>query len=199
MRIYNNVIYGHTSGFTTYRGIQVYADGSSGTWNFDDWIISNNIFVDIPIWALYFKVRTGAVSYLSNSKINNNIFYNTHTQAFGTAVIIGMIYDPLSDGVEFKNNMIHPGNNGQSTVSWDGISYSDEVSLNNAPGASGNRYALPSFAGYLEYASTDLHLNAGSNGIDDGIDMSPYFTTDFDGISRPQGSAWDIGAYEYIP
>jgi hypothetical protein len=32
--------------------------------------------------------------------------------------------------------------------------------------------------------------------INGGISMSSYFTTDIGGVSRPQGSAWDVGAYE---
>lgn len=37
-----------------------------------------------------------------------------------------------------------------------------------------------------------------SNLVDAGVSLSSLFTTDKDGISRPQGSAWDIGAYEYL-
>jgi len=38
----------------------------------------------------------------------------------------------------------------------------------------------------------------GSPVINTGTSLSSYFTTDKDGISRLQGSAWDIGAYEYV-
>jgi hypothetical protein len=31
---------------------------------------------------------------------------------------------------------------------------------------------------------------------DAGVSLSSYFTTDKDGVTRPQGSAWNIGAYE---
>lgn len=33
---------------------------------------------------------------------------------------------------------------------------------------------------------------------DVGVSLSSYFTTDKEGVPRPQGSAWDIGAYEYF-
>jgi len=43
----------------------------------------------------------------------------------------------------------------------------------------------------------DFHLQSGSPAIDAGLTLSqvPY---DFDGTARPQGSAYDIGAYEYV-
>ena len=36
-------------------------------------------------------------------------------------------------------------------------------------------------------------------GVDGGLDLSLYATTDKDGVSRPQGAGWDIGPYEFIP
>ena len=38
---------------------------------------------------------------------------------------------------------------------------------------------------------------AGSPAIDAGLSIASLFTTDKAGTSRPQGAAWDIGAYEY--
>lgn len=43
----------------------------------------------------------------------------------------------------------------------------------------------------------DLHIKDGSPAIDAGIALSG-FSYDIDGISRPQSSAWDIGAYEFF-
>ncbi|MBR9676378.1 hypothetical protein GOV05_05200, partial [Candidatus Woesearchaeota archaeon] len=47
------------------------------------------------------------------------------------------------------------------------------------------------------YTEGFAKLNSTSPAIDNGTDLNVYFNTDFDGLTRPQGSAWDIGAYEY--
>jgi hypothetical protein len=39
---------------------------------------------------------------------------------------------------------------------------------------------------------------SGSPAIDHGVSLVDYFIADKAGVSRPQGAAWDIGAYEYV-
>lgn len=42
----------------------------------------------------------------------------------------------------------------------------------------------------------DYALEGSSTGIDEGITV-PLATTDYNGISRPQGAGWDVGAFEF--
>jgi hypothetical protein len=47
-------------------------------------------------------------------------------------------------------------------------------------------------------ANSDFHLVSSDGSFKDkGISLASYFNTDKDGVKRPQGSAWDIGPYEY--
>ena len=49
----------------------------------------------------------------------------------------------------------------------------------------------------VERGGVDLHLTAGAVGIDEGLDLSGRFQDDIDGLGRPVGRAWDIGADEF--
>jgi hypothetical protein len=47
-------------------------------------------------------------------------------------------------------------------------------------------------------ATGDFHLVSQSPAIDNAVSLARTgFSTDRDGISRPQGTAWDVGAYEF--
>jgi hypothetical protein len=45
---------------------------------------------------------------------------------------------------------------------------------------------------------TNYIPGVGSPAIASGVDLSATFTTDILGVTRPQGVAWDIGAYEFL-
>lgn len=57
------------------------------------------------------------------------------------------------------------------------------------------------------HLTSNYHLGSASSAVDAGVspDLYPLFETlyglsietDRDGEARPQGAAWDIGAYEY--
>jgi hypothetical protein len=50
---------------------------------------------------------------------------------------------------------------------------------------------------FVDHAGHDFHLRSGSPARDVGV--STTVTTDFDGTLRPQGSGFDVGAYEATP
>lgn len=47
-----------------------------------------------------------------------------------------------------------------------------------------------------DYANGDYTLKDTTVCKDNGVSVSAYLTTDYAGVSRPQGSGWDMGAYE---
>jgi hypothetical protein len=49
---------------------------------------------------------------------------------------------------------------------------------------------------FADTAKTDMHLTQGSPALNAGRDVSTVVALDFDGVTRPQGASFDIGAYE---
>src|SRR5208283_2532222 len=49
----------------------------------------------------------------------------------------------------------------------------------------------------LSLANPNFHLQPGSPAINAGVPVTGL-ATDFDGVPRPEGSAFDIGAYQYV-
>jgi hypothetical protein len=66
--------------------------------------------------------------------------------------------------------------------------------VNTFPGASGNVSADPKFAAYPD----DLHLTGESKACIDKGTAEGAPAADADGVARPQGAGFDIGAYEYV-
>jgi hypothetical protein len=133
--------------------------------------------------------------------------YNNTCYDFGTAA-----RDPNSGAfavfpsgtmkVNFQNNIVYalPG---QSYISPNNLhhtgAYTGSNNLFFGAGAgpsflSSNKTSDPKF---VSPATGNFHLLPGSPAIDAGAPMN--LATDQDGVARPQGPAYDIGAYEFSP
>jgi len=130
-----------------------------------------------------------------NNKIYNNLVYNNK----------GGIRVGTSNGF-FWNNTVYNNPNWGIYVDQAPNALINNIAYQNGTGNiyNGNGAAntlsnnLTTDPLFVNSASNDFHLQSTSPAINAGVSTAPVVTTDFDGISRPQGSAYDIGAYEYV-
>lgn len=196
-----NVITGCGSG-----GIIV-ATGYSGVPLAKNIIIKNNIIYG-HIGADYnegIELR----EHVEDIYIYNNTLYNNY-DGIDIAACCSQTLDRHINNVQIKNNIIElglsTGNHidlGNRTVvsnlSVEKNLYwpvtlkikdnNPDININDTSPIVGN----PKFVNVSNY---DFHIQADSAAIDKGLTL-PEVLKDKDGIRRPQGSAYDIGAYEY--
>jgi hypothetical protein len=147
-------------------------------------------------------IQVAGYTTVSNLKIYNNTIVNSYNTQ-------GIMLWMAMDGVDIANNIIY-GNASYGVNTSDchgsGVTIRNNLFYNNPSGAwnmvdngsdvsyttSGNLTTSdPSFVNWW----SDWHLNLGSPAIDAGLTLT-IVPTDYDGVSRPQGNAYDIGAYE---
>ena len=51
---------------------------------------------------------------------------------------------------------------------------------------------------FTDIANRDFSLREGSPAIDAGVDLGSPYDRDMNGVARPQGSGWDMGACETV-
>ena len=161
---------GSTSGITWYGIID---RGSTDT------IVKNTILIN---WGRAFLSNQSAV----NAYVYNSVAYNC-LQGFR-----------LGFGSLTVKNCIGQNNTDNYVGALSGDYNMSDVPDAQMPGVNSTTAA----AIFADAANGDFRLLAGSPGIDQGVDLSADpsypFNTDIIGTTRPQGSAWDIGAFELI-
>jgi hypothetical protein len=170
--------------------------------------IYNNTFIGMngqKGWISAVKIfKTNTAS--TNCELKNNIFYFTGLNDGSIGVGYSGAGDNSADGFISSNNYFYYPN---STVSPFGI-YKVEKSWSQWQAAgydvSGSAYntdpklvdAVVENPNGEVTGQLNLSLQSSSPCRDAGAVLSPYFTTDINGTSRPSGIGWDIGAFEYI-
>lgn len=140
--------------------------------DFHDIFIYNNVFkakLNDNVWGAAF-----ALTNVTNYQIFNNITADCHPQ-----------HRKISGGSGTINYNL-AWNSDNSRISLDPELQSNEISGVN-----------PLFVNYsANYGVNDYHLQAGSPAINAGTSIESL-SIDKDGTSRPNGSAYDMGPYEY--
>lgn len=157
-----------------------------------DWVyIYNNVLLGGSNCPLTLRLKDGGQYYVWN----NTLIAQADGVANTSVVSVGGSIQAL------KNNVIvmaNPGGTGSSCVK----NVSSSVASNNGFWRSGGGSCAIGTNNVLGQPVWDItdgyRLISGSPYIDAGVNLSSYFDVDFDGVSRPQGVGYDIGAYEYV-
>jgi hypothetical protein len=151
--------------------------------------VRNNIFANSASW--------GICAYgVSNLKVYNNIFAYIGSSAIGFRAYSG---GPISTG-EIKNNIFYffgaPywAEGGSIIDAQNNILFKGDSSVDPKKYPNDICNVDPKMVNPL---GLDFRLQPGSPAIDGGVPLTG-FDYDILGILRPQGAAWDIGAYEYV-
>ena len=163
---------------------------------------SNNIYRNNRIYNNNGSFCIGIYSGTNNLIYNNLCYGNGGTSGFG-----GIRADYGSNGAKIYHNTVYQnmgpavyiGSGASNTVVKNNIGYNNgSDSINNAGTGttfSNNLFINPIFANASIF---DFHLQSTSPAINAGATLGSPYNVDFEGTLRPQGSAYDIGAYEYV-
>ena len=132
--------------------------------------------------------------------VDIRVYNNTSYGNTDLGVIVGS-----TDICTLRNNLVFGNNsNGVQMSQFDSTGISSNYNVLAPLGSTftegANTVVLGSTSGIVvNAAGGDFHLLAASPAVNIGINLaSKGFAVDFDGVSRPQGVAWDIGAYEFL-
>ncbi len=189
---------GRTITHNVYRNLFIHHIGQSGSSNqaigifgdSDDSQVYNNV-----ITASTYGIYVGTLA--NRILVYNNTIYGLTASAHGAIELGGEVGGGANSIV--RNNLIY--NNAANTILSQYANtptIDHNICIGSAPECIGS--ANPQFvnSGGSYALQSDFAIPTGSNAKDAGYNTSSVVTTDSQGTSRPQGSAVDIGAFEFI-
>lgn len=122
------------------------------------------------------------------------VINNTVVDAARNAMTINDSYGTMAAGNKIYNNLLVKPNN---TSPYDNpyTSIGGKLNVDTL-----NNIKIPVIANakFVNTGTNDYHILSTSPAVNAGLNASSYgVTSDLDGLARPQGTAYDAGAYEY--
>jgi hypothetical protein len=191
VEIFNNVL---TMTNTTYKAkTYIMSPGQIALYSSHDIKVYNNTVVSDSINAFAGPGSTGVMSGIALNDshkvdIQNNIFSGQR---------ISVNLDSNSSGITSDYNILNPRSDGQ-IASMPGAFRITLPEWKQIAGVGSHEMQVdPGFVNGTEPPHYDLHISSDSKARDAGNTLPNIFSTDIENKLRPQGPAWDIGAYEY--
>jgi hypothetical protein len=148
-----------------------------------------NIFNNTIYKAQY---NGGAGIYITSSKIENIVIKNNIVRFNNTNGEIVAASSALLPFISADHNLVY----GSKSCSQ---AYPDCVEISNNPiGYANIHNNVTVDPQFVDLILPDLHLQSSSPAIDQGVDLRPLVSTDYDGVIRPQAAGFDYGAFEYM-
>ena len=124
----------------------------------------------------------------TGNTIYNNILINHHSFRGSIAIDAASITGFVSDYNILVNRLSDDDGNSNMTLSqWQSLGYDLHSMIAN-----------PENQIFVDYTNSNFHLLQNAQAVDAGTNLVlPTVFEDLDNISRPQGSGFDIGCYEY--
>jgi hypothetical protein len=177
-KIFNNVLYNnHATGIAMYQ-----IDGAEGSKN-------NKVFNNTIVHPADGRWAVLVVGGSTGNTVYNNILINNH--GFRGSICIDDLSSTgfVSDYNLLENRLSNDdGNSNMNLSSWQALGH-DVHSL----------VVDPEEQIFVDFQNSNYHLLQSSQPINIGTSLvSSVVAVDIDGVARPQGSGYDIGAYEYL-
>jgi len=208
----------HDTGATAF-GIKAYGhtpdDRLSGLW------IHDNLIYETQRAAILVGGSDGATPWVYDARITNNVIWKSLSPTEGAIRIGNSGVDETELDLVIAHNTIVDSSAslqidavGTALVQNNLFVQEEGDYLGRAFGAGGitldhNGYyggaevpaaetaALVGDPRFTDRAGGDFHIGDGSVAIDSGVDAGVM--RDFDGLSRPRGGGYDLGAFEFLP
>ena len=175
--IFNNLIYNnHATGIAMYQ-----IDGGDASKN-------NNIYNNTIIQPSDGRWCIISVDGSTGNNLYNNILINNHSFRGSIAIDAASANDFVSDYNILVNRFSDDdGNSNMTLTQWQLLGYDLHSMI-----------ADPEEQIFVDYLNNNFHLLQSAQAVDAGTNLVlPTVFEDLDNISRPQGSAFDIGCYEF--
>ena len=163
--------------------------------------IYNNILHNVGIngWGGAVQLASGTIY------LYNNTIYQC-SDIGGTVQLVGGTEPSGQPAYYISNNIIYNSinakyisNGGGAAPNWSTVTLFNNVYYGAGNGPTQDSSPVNADPKFINVSGGDFHIQSSSAAKDAGTSsVSSIVTTDYDGLSRPQGAAYDIGAYEYV-